>query len=55
MSEEHHSRIAELERRIHEMERHAEEAFGEFTALDWWLCILAGLALPILLLLLYWP
>ena len=47
--------VDELERRIHEMEQHAEDAFGPFGALDWWLCVLAGLVLPVILLALYWP
>ena len=54
MSEEH-PLVAELERRIHDMEQHAEEAFGEFSARDWWLCVLIGLVIPAILLALFWP
>jgi hypothetical protein len=50
-----HAVIAELERRIEEMEQHADEAFGGFGAFDWWMCTLGGLALPLLLIALYWP
>jgi hypothetical protein len=42
--------LEELARRIHEVEQHAEDAFGHFSRRDWILCIVIGLAIPALLL-----
>jgi hypothetical protein len=47
--------IDDLERRIHELEQTAEERFGSFTGLDWFLCIAGSLLLPYLVYLWYWP
>jgi hypothetical protein len=55
MSDPHHPLRAELERRIHEMEQHAEEHFGHFGRRDWILCIVLGVAVPVLLLWLIHP
>jgi hypothetical protein len=55
MSEPHRPLIAELERRIHELEQHAEDHFGRFSRRDWILSTAIGLAIPLLLLLLFWP
>ncbi|MBW2295436.1 MAG: hypothetical protein JRG89_15115 [Deltaproteobacteria bacterium] len=41
-------RVRELERRIQELETLDEAAFGHFTAWDWTVCIVFGLALPLL-------
>jgi len=41
-------RVRELERRIQELETVDEAAFGRFTAWDWTICIVFGLALPLL-------
>ena len=41
-------RVRELERRIQELEAHDEAAFGHFTAWDWIVCTVFGLALPLL-------
>ena len=43
--------VEELERRIDELEGLDEEAFGQFTALDWVICTIGALALPYLALL----
>ena len=43
----------EVERRIRELEAQDEAAFGHFTAWDWTLCTVFGLALP-LLAILWW-
>jgi hypothetical protein len=43
-------RVAELTRRIREIEAAGDEAFGPFTRRDWWICIVAGLIAPILVL-----
>jgi len=42
------SRVRELERRIEELEAQDEAAFGHFTAWDWTVCTVFGLALPLL-------
>ena len=41
-------RVRELARRIDELEAHDEAAFGRFTAWDWTVCTVFGLALPLL-------
>ena len=41
-------RVAELERRIDELEALPESAFGEFTGWDWLVCSLFAVALPAL-------
>lgn len=41
-------RVRELERRIQELEAQDEAAFGHFTAWDWTVCTVFGLALPLL-------
>lgn len=38
----------ELERRIDEIERFDDDAFGRFTKLDWFLCVTGAVLLPIL-------
>jgi hypothetical protein len=43
--------IEELERRIDELETLDEDAFGQFTTLDWVICVIGALALPYLALL----
>ena len=50
-----HSIIGDLEQRIHVLEHMAEEDFGTFTRLDWFLCIAGSLLVPYLLYLWYWP
>jgi hypothetical protein len=40
------ARVAELERRIDELEGLDESAFGAFTAWDWLLCTVFAVALP---------
>jgi hypothetical protein len=47
--------IEELHRRIHELQHHEEHAFGGFSALDWWICTLGAVALPVIALLYFWP
>ena len=47
-SDPRNPRVRELERRIEELEAHDETAFGHFTAWDWTVCIVFGLALPLL-------
>lgn len=47
--------VAELERRIHELEQHAEEHFGAFDRRDWILATALGLVIPVVLLLVFWP
>jgi hypothetical protein len=42
------ARQHELERRIAELETRDEAAFGRFTAVDWTLCIVFAVALPLL-------
>ena len=42
-------RVRDLERRIRLLESADEEAFGAFTAIDWWICGLAFVVLPLLL------
>ena len=42
-------RVRELERRIEELEAQDDAAFGQFTAWDWTVCTLFGLALPLLM------
>jgi hypothetical protein len=44
------ARVAELERRIRELEALDESAFGGFTHLDWLACALIALVLPAALL-----
>jgi hypothetical protein len=39
-------RVAELERRIAAMEARDDADFGAFTARDWWICAIFGLAGP---------
>ena len=41
-------RARELERRIEELEAQPEATFGHFTAWDWTVCTVFGLALPLL-------
>lgn len=50
-SESDNPRVRELERRIHELEAQDEAAFGHFTAMDWTLCTVFGLVLPLILIL----
>lgn len=38
--------VADLERRIEELESLDDAAFGEFTRVDWVLCILGALVVP---------
>jgi hypothetical protein len=40
--------VKELERRIDELETLDEEAFGQFTPLDWVICVIGAIALPYL-------
>ena len=42
--------VAELERRIRELDRLPDSAFGRFTAWDWLLCLLFAVAVPHLIL-----
>ncbi len=46
--------VADLERRIEELESLDESEFGEFTRVDWVLCILGALVLPYALYLWFW-
>ena len=55
MASHHHSVLAELEHRIHELEHIAEEEFGSFTWFDWLLCIGGALLLPYLIYVWFWP
>jgi hypothetical protein len=41
-------RVAELRRRIEELEQTGDSAFGGFTRWDWAVCTLSGLVLPAL-------
>ena len=41
-------RVRQLEHQIEELEAHDEVEFGHFTALDWAVCIVFGLVLPLL-------
>ena len=43
------ARVAELQRRIEELEGPDEERFGRFGAGDWVACVLAALVVPVLL------
>jgi hypothetical protein len=43
--------VADLERRIEELENLDESAFGNFTTWDWLLCIFGALVIPYLALL----
>ena len=47
--------MADIENRIHELEHTAEEQFGEFTRLDWAICIIGSLLLPYLVYVWFWP
>jgi hypothetical protein len=47
--------VDDLERRIDELEQMAEDQFGRFTTLDWFLCVAGSLLLPYLVYLWYWP
>ena len=38
--------VAELEQRIDEIEGTDESAYGEFTTLDWVLCVLGSFVIP---------
>ena len=40
--------VEELERRIVELERHDQRAFGIFTGVDWFLCVVFFVVLPAL-------
>ncbi len=40
-------RVAELERRIRELERLDDASFGRFTRLDWWICVLGAVVAPL--------
>ena len=42
----HQQRVAELERRIAELERLDDAAFGHFTARDWWVCVIGAVVVP---------
>ena len=55
MSEPRHSLVEELERRIHELEQHAEEHFGTFDRRDWIIATAIGVLTPLALLLAFWP
>lgn len=55
VSSHHHSVLAELEHRIHELEHIAEEEFGGFTWFDWLLCIGGAVLLPYLIYVWFWP
>ena len=48
-------RVVELERRIRMLESEDERAFGRFTRLDWWLCFVGAVVLPILALIWFRP
>jgi hypothetical protein len=48
-TEDDEVRRRELERRIEDLEARDESAFGNFTQFDWAVCIVAGVALPLLL------
>jgi len=48
--DEHELLVAELERRIRELEQLPDSAFGRFTAWDWLLCGLFAIAVPHLIL-----
>ncbi len=39
-------RVAELERRIAELELLEDGTFGHFTAWDWWVCVIGAVAVP---------
>ena len=45
------ARVAELHRRIEELEGPDEERFGRFGAADWVACVLVALLVPALLIL----
>ena len=46
-----HSRVGELEHRIRAIESADDDAYGSFTGLDWLLCILGALVVPVIVLL----
>ena len=50
-AEEARARVAELHRRIEELEALGHAELGRFNALDWLVCLLGGLALPAAILL----
>jgi hypothetical protein len=39
-------RVADLERRIDELDGQDESAFGEFTRADWVVCVIGAVLLP---------
>lgn len=43
-------RVAELVRRIETLERLDEESLGTFTRLDWWICTVLAVVLPVVVL-----
>ena len=47
--------IAELERRIAAIETADDASSAQFNTLDWCACVLAGLLLPYLAVLWFWP
>jgi hypothetical protein len=47
--------LAELEDRIHDLENTDEERFGEFTWLDWLICIGGSFLVPYLVYVWFWP
>jgi len=40
--------VAELERRIRELDEHEEDEFGNFSRFDWLILLLGALVLPLL-------
>lgn len=48
-SEPRDPRVRELERRIEELETGDEVGFGHFTRWDWAVCVIGGVALPVLI------
>lgn len=47
--------VADLEQRIHDLERTPEDRFGRFTRLDWFFCVAGSVMLPVVLYLRFWP
>jgi hypothetical protein len=45
-NESQDARVADLERRIDELDSQDESAFGEFTLVDWVVCVVGALLLP---------